>query len=38
MQKELKEETYNRTDDLKVKYEENLDSNDSGAYYGVMWR
>ena len=38
MQKELKEETYNRTDYLKVEYEENLDSNDSGAYYGVMWR
>lgn len=38
MQKELKEGTYNRTDYLKVKYEENLDSNDSRAYYGVMWR
>lgn len=38
MQKELKEESYNKTDCLKVKYEENLDSNDSGAYYGVMWR
>lgn len=38
MQKELKEETYNRTDDLKVKYEGILDNNDSRAYYGVMWR
>lgn len=38
MQKELKEETYNRTDYLKVKYEGILDNNDSRAYYGVMWR
>ena len=38
VQKELKEELYNRTDYLKVKYEENLDNNDSRAYYGVMWR
>jgi len=38
VQKELKEESYNRTDYLKVKYEENLDNNDSRAYYGVMWR
>ena len=38
VQKELKEESYNRTDYLKVKYEENLDNNDSRAYSGVMWR
>ena len=38
VQKELKEELYNRTDYFKVKYEENLDNNDSRAYYGVMWR
>lgn len=38
MQKELKEESYNRTDFFKVKYEEILDNNDSRAYYGVMWR
>ena len=38
MQKELKEETYNRTDYLKVEYEEILDNNDSRAYYDVMWR
>lgn len=38
VQKELKEDLYNKTDDLKVKYEEILDNNDSRAYYGVMWR
>lgn len=38
MQKELKEDLYNKTDYLKVKYEEILDNNDSRAYYGVMWR
>ncbi len=38
VQKELKEDLYNKTDYLKVKYEENLDNNDSRAYYGVMWR
>ena len=38
MQKELKEESYNRTDIFKDKYEEILDNNDSRAYYDVMWR
>ena len=38
MQKELEEESYNKTDYLKVKYEGILDNNDSRAYYGVMWR
>lgn len=37
MQKELKEESYNKTDYLKVKCEENLDNNNSRAYCGVMW-
>ena len=38
VQKELKEDLYNKTDYFKVKYEEILDNNDSRAYYGVMWR
>lgn len=38
VQKELKEDLYNKTDYFKVKYEEILADNDSRAYYGVMWR
>ena len=38
MQKGLKEGLYIKQIAREVRYEENLDNNDSRAYYGVMWR